>query len=117
MANVGRDPGKLRIALMITPFAGSPVDPEVAAATQAAAKLCESLGHHVEVAAPKIDVAATGQASFVLIASAIAADIEDRAKLLGITPGPDVLEPITLGFHGYGKTLSAMDAARSHNAL
>ena len=37
LANVGRDPGKLRIALMITPFAGSPVDPEVAAATQAAA--------------------------------------------------------------------------------
>lgn len=117
LVNVGRDPGKLRIALMIAPFAGSPVDPEVAAATEAAAKLCEGLGHHVEVAAPKIDVAATGQASFVLIASAIAADIEDRAKLLGITPGPDVLEPITLGFHGYGKTLSAMDAARSHNAL
>lgn len=115
--HVGRAPGKLRIALMIAPLAGSPVDPEVAAATEAAAKLCESLGHHVDIAAPKIDMAAVGQASFVMIGSAVAADIVDRAKLLGITPGPDVLEPITLAFQGYGKTLSGMDVARANNTL
>lgn len=117
LANVSQSPGKLRVALMTRPFAGSPVDPECVAAAQAAARLCESLGHHVEEAAPKIDAGAFGQAAFSIMAAGIAADIEDRARLLGITPGPDVLEPITLAFHGYGKQINGMDIARSHNVL
>lgn len=115
--NVGKAPGKLRIALMTTPIAGSPVDPECVAATLAAARLCESLGHHVEEAAPKLDAAAIGQAAFTIMAPSIAADIEDRARMLGVTPGPDLLEPITLAFHAYGKMLSGMDAARANNVL
>lgn len=115
--HVSKAPRPLRIALMTSPLVGSSVDPECIAATEAAAKLCESLGHHVAVAAPKISAAALGQASFAVIGSAVAADIEDRAKLLGIAPGPDVLEPITLAFHAYGKTLSGMDVARANNVL
>ena len=117
LAQVGQAPRPLRVAMMTTPLAGSPVDPECVAATEATAKLCESLGHHVEIAAPKIDAGAFGLAAFTVMAAAIAADIEDRSKLLGITPGPDVLEPITLAFHGYGKTLSGMDVARANNVL
>jgi Asp-tRNA(Asn)/Glu-tRNA(Gln) amidotransferase A subunit family amidase len=116
-SQVGRNPGKLRIALMTKPPAGSPVDPECLAAAMAAARLCESLGHHVEEAAPVLDAAAMGQASFVLIASSVAADVLDRAKALGREPGPDLLEPITLGFVGYGRTTTGMDFARANNML
>jgi amidase len=49
---VGRDPGRLRIGLWTDAFNGSEVDPACADAAVAAARLLESLGHHVEVAAP-----------------------------------------------------------------
>ncbi|WP_313808627.1 amidase family protein [Sphingobium sp.] len=114
---IGSAPGKLRIALMLAPASGSPVDPECVEAAKAAARLCESLGHHVEEASPKLDMAALGAASFVLIASNVAADMLDRAKATGQAIGPDVLEPITLGFVAYGQKTTGMDFARANNAL
>ncbi len=110
---MGKNPGKLRVALMITPPSGSPVDPEVAEATRNAARLLESLGHQVEEAAPKLDAATIGWAGFVMMASSVAADTADRAKLLGITLGPDVLEKITLSMVEFGKTTTGMDFARA----
>jgi amidase len=117
LSQVGKNPGRLRIALMLAPYAGTPVDPEVTAATRAAARLCESLGHHVEEAAPKLDAGALGAASFVLSASSVAADVLDRAKATGLVPGPDLLEPITLAFFGYGQKTSGMDYVRANNTM
>lgn len=117
LSQVGKAPGKLRIALMLTPISGSPVDAEAIEAAKAAARLCESLGHHVEEAAPKLDAAALGMASFVLIGASIAADLTDRSKATGIAIGPDVLEPIVLGFLGYGKAATGMDFARANNTM
>jgi Asp-tRNA(Asn)/Glu-tRNA(Gln) amidotransferase A subunit family amidase len=101
---------------MLKPFSGAPVDPEVIAATMAAAKLLEGLGHHVEEAAPVIDMAAISASSFALMASSVAADCMDRAKALGITLGPDVLELTTLDFVALGKNYTGMDFARGNNA-
>ena len=42
------DPGRLRIGLLTQGVAGLPVDPEVQAAVESAARLCEDLGHAVE---------------------------------------------------------------------
>ena len=50
LQEVGRDPGRLRIALDVTTMMGTPVDPEVIAAVRNAAQLCEKLGHSVEEA-------------------------------------------------------------------
>lgn len=49
---VGRDPGRLRIAYTGVAPNGAPVDPVVLAALEDAARLLESLGHEVEEAAP-----------------------------------------------------------------
>ena len=117
LAHVGRDPRPLRIALMRSPASGAPVDAACLAALDETAKLCESLGHVVEEAAPKLDPAALGQASFVLIASSLAADIIDRARQLGIEPGPDVLEPITMAFVAFGQTTTGADFARANNVM
>lgn len=117
LAQVGKNPGKLRVAVMLDSPSGSPVDPECRAAADAAARLCENLGHHVELAQPKWDVGAVGLAAFQTIAAALAADLVDRGKALGVAPGPDVLEPVTLAFLGFGKTVSGMDLARAGNTL
>ena len=45
----------LRIALAMNATSGAAPEPEVRKAVEAAAKLCESLGHHVEEAAPALD--------------------------------------------------------------
>ncbi|MFN5784262.1 MAG: amidase family protein, partial [Novosphingobium sp.] len=58
-----------------------------------------------------------GLAAFQIMAPAIAADLIDRGKATGIAPGPEVLEPISLAFMGFGQTVSAMDYARANNTL
>jgi amidase len=54
---VGVAPRVLRIALCINPWNGEPVDPECRQAAENAAKLCESMGHHVTIARPEFDIA------------------------------------------------------------
>jgi amidase/6-aminohexanoate-cyclic-dimer hydrolase len=83
LAEVGREPGRLRIALTVTPWISAPVDPECAEAAHAAAKLCASLGHSVEEARPVIDEAAWRQATRVIVAANIAYNLEARAAALG----------------------------------
>jgi amidase/6-aminohexanoate-cyclic-dimer hydrolase len=51
---VGRDPGKLRIAFTDKSPYGDAIDPEVAAAVRDTAKLLADLGHHVEERAPTL---------------------------------------------------------------
>ncbi|MEA2885066.1 MAG: amidase [Bradyrhizobium sp.] len=51
---VGRDPGKLRVAFTDKSPYGEAIDPEVAAAVRDIAALLESLGHHVEERAPAL---------------------------------------------------------------
>lgn len=117
LSEVTRSPGRLRIALDVTPAAGTPVDPECVAAVRDAARLCERLGHHVEEAAPKLDLAAIGRASFTIISSSLAADIEARRIATGIAPGPDVLEMVSLTYYNMGLKTAGIDMARANNDL
>ena len=117
LEEVARAPGKLRIALWLTTPGGTAVDPECLAAARATAKLCESLGHTVEEAGPKVDAAAIGQASFVLMGASVAADLDDRAKALGVPLSLDLIEPVTMFFHDLGAKFAATDWARANNAL
>jgi len=83
LAEVGRDPGRLRIALTVTPWISSPVDPECAEAAHAAAKLCASLGHTIEEARPVVNEAEWRYATRVIVAANIAYNLEARAAALG----------------------------------
>ena len=49
---VGRDPGRLRIAFTDKSPYGDAIDPEIAAAIREIASLLAGLGHHVEERAP-----------------------------------------------------------------
>ena len=52
LEEVGRDPGRLRIAFTDKSPYGDAIDPEIAAAVREVAELLASLGHDVEERAP-----------------------------------------------------------------
>ncbi len=113
LAEVGRDPGRLRIALTTTPWNGQPVDPECAEAAVAAAKLCGDLGHHVEEARPEIAAEALGLATRIIVGANVRAQIEARAAALGRTLTAADVERVTWAHASEGVTATAADYARS----
>ncbi len=58
LSQVGRPPGRLRIAVTDRSLLGTPVDPDCVAAVREAAELCAGLGHEVAFDAPVFDAAA-----------------------------------------------------------
>jgi amidase/6-aminohexanoate-cyclic-dimer hydrolase len=113
LAEVGREPGRLRIALTVTPWISGPVDPECADAAQAAAKLCASLGHRVEEAGPTIDEAAWRQATRVIVAANIAYVLESRAAALGRPLAETDVERMTWDRVRDARTMTAAQYAGS----
>src|SRR5438876_2055569 len=83
LAEVGLDPGSLRIALTTSAFNGHAVHPECVAAARAAATLCETLGHAVEDARPEINAEALGGAVRIVVAANVRAALEAAATALG----------------------------------
>jgi len=110
---VGRDPGRLRIALTTRPWNGQPVDPECAEAATAAARLCERLGHHVEEATPAVDAKLLGEASLIVVSANIRAALEARAAVLGRELAAGDVERLTWARATDGHTARAADYARS----
>jgi amidase len=88
---------RLRIALTIPDARGREPDPEVRAATEAAAALCRSLGHEVREAAPALN----GQQfsdDFILVWAAGAAEVVGLVQSQAPVGAPleQLLEPLTL---------------------
>lgn len=117
LSQLTKAPRPLRIALMLEPISGAPVDQACIKAARDAANLCESLGHHVEEKSFKADAAAIGEAGFALISTSLANDIDARAALLGVPVDTNVIEPITLNFYQVGKQTSGIAVAKANNAL
>jgi amidase len=116
--DVTQAPAPLRIALTTEAFLGTPVDPVCIAAAEAAAGLCEELGHHVERAAPDFDAAALDEAYNRIFATNAAAGIRIRAGALGMTPDADGFERVTWAMVARADESSAADfvqlVARMH---
>ena len=111
LAAASRAPGRLRIALQLSPANGVPVDPVCQAAAREVAKLCESLGHIVEEAAPALDGEALGRAMSINVAVHTAHTFAERAKALGREMTADDMEEATAGFVAMGKGLPALTLA------
>jgi len=114
-AEVGADPGRLRVGLRDRPGGeGYLDDPQCRAAVAGAARLLESLGHHVDESAP----AAMFEQEFVRhFGVIIGADTEVTFQafemLLGRPIGEDEVEPRNLGYRRAGTTLPAAAYLRS----
>lgn len=78
-----------------SPFPGTPTDPQVAAAVEAAGRQLEDLGHHVEPGAPTIDPDAVADAIAVLHTVSNAQLYAFATSHLGRRPREDEFEPST----------------------
>jgi len=95
---------RLRIGLCFDALGEGPPDSAVVRATEAAARLCESLGHRVEIAAPSLDRAAAAQAMRTLWIHD-AADAVDGVRAEGRA---HLLEPWTLDLAEQAAALPAV---------
>jgi len=117
LAAIRRDPPELRIAVMVETFAGDPVDPVCRRSTLDTAVLLEQLGHKLEHAVPRFEVAAYAGAHAVILCANLAAFMEDVGRQLGRTLGPETLEPMSRWVLEEGRRLTAGDLVRAQCAL
>ena len=118
LEEVGRDPGRLRIALQTQAFNGHSTHPDCRKAAQAAAALCRELGHEVVERSLGVDAAALGRASQVIIAANTRVALEDGAAAKGREPEQDDVEPMTWGMTSLvAQTTTAVDYARAVRSL
>lgn len=114
---VATAPGRLRIALQTEPSSGVAVAEDCRAAAQDAARLCETLGHIVEDAAPALDADAIGAAFMTTVTAHLADDIELIESWLGKAIGDDALETMTAALRAQGRGGRLADYARARNTL
>jgi amidase len=92
---IGADPGKLRIAFITQSAPGLPAHPDCVAAVNDAAKLCESLGHKLEEAFPKLDGERLAEAFSLVVQTNVAAMLDLIGLLTGIKVTEEMVEPWT----------------------
>ena len=111
LSEVGADPGKLRIGILLhDPLTGDLAKPECIAAAEAAGRLLESLGHTVEANSPKAldDPEVVGQFT-ALWAGGLAADLAAWERALGEKITESDVEPLTWGLAELGRATPAVD--------
>ena len=106
---VGADPGRLRIGVLDRPGAdGYLDDPQCRAAVAGAARLLESLGHHVDESAPAAMFEPEIPRHFnAIIAADTEATLEAFEMLLGRPIGEDEIEPRNAAYRRAGRELGA----------
>ena len=100
---ISRPPRRLRVAVCETTLTGDAINPEVRGAVLAAARLLESLGHHVTPARPNADVPMMMRAWTDIVAVGTALSIEKA--LHGKPPTPDQIEGVGRGAMAHAATL------------
>jgi amidase len=113
---VGSDPGRLRIAFTGKSLFGHSTHPDCVAAVEDAARLCESLGHHVEEAMPDFDKAELVHAYLVLMAAEVGHAIAAAGRTMGERPTPRGFEPQTWLLGMIGRKVTGVEYAEALEA-
>jgi amidase len=110
LQEVGADPGRLRIGVLDRPgVEGYLDDPQCRAAVANAARLLESLGHHLEESAPAAMFEPDIARQFnIIIAADTEATMQAFEMLLGRPIGEDEIEPRNAAYRRAGQQLSAV---------
>jgi amidase len=109
------EPGRLRIAFAKAAPNGVAVDPACVAAVEDAARLCESLGHHVEEASPEHDAQALEHAFRMVFSANTMANI---ARVTGgAMPDAELVEPLTHALAERGRAVGAAEYILNIHAM
>jgi amidase len=111
VSELGADPGRLRVGLLVTPPGGQvDADPDCIAAAQAAAKLLEGLGHHVEESHPPALEEAKQIPDFLVRWTAgVDWNLKYWSRAIGRDIGPEDVEPCTWALAQQGRLRTAGD--------
>lgn len=113
LQEVGAKPGKLRVALQKKTITGTPIHPECVKGAEAAARLCEELGHRVEEATPEFDFVGLRWAMGVIISANLRNGLDARLDGLKRAQREDDVERITALWAEQGRRQTARDYARA----
>jgi amidase len=108
-AEVGADPGRLRIAYTARTPDGDLGHPDCVAAAEHAARLCASLGHEVTEAGWPGFIPEVGAAIGIMINAATAWVLRYWIRRVGREPGPDEIEPLTRALWQAGEKVTAAE--------
>lgn len=120
LQEVSTPPGRLRIALTARAWSAAPVDQEYADTVALVGRELAGLGHDVVEDSPQVEWEHVVEASLPIWTASIAEQVQGLAAARGVTPGPDVVEAVTLASVEYGRRLTAADllrALRLNNAI
>jgi amidase len=117
LEEVGRSPGRLRIAWSDRAPLGTAVDPECVVAVRQTAELLASLGHEVEEAAPTFDAEVMIGPMVVVWAVGNLEEATEAERILGRPLEPDDLEDTTWELVEHGRRFSALDLVRAVGEL
>jgi amidase len=109
LEELGRSPGKLKIAWSAETASGRPVHPEVQAALERAVVLLKGLGHELVEQGLGVDYRALYRAQGKVSAANFAASMARWAALKGREPGDDI-GPLARRAYEAGKRISGQDA-------
>jgi amidase len=111
LQEVGRSPGKLRIAFTTEPFLPGKTHPDCAAAAEDAARLCASLGHDVVEARPEIDGHQFARSFFRMFCAGTASEFALYERVFRRPVTAADVEPGTFTCALLGQQMSAADFA------
>ncbi|KAA3661551.1 MAG: amidase [Chloroflexi bacterium] len=117
LQEVGRDPGKLRIAYTAVPFMGDTMDDVCLKALDDTVALCRELGHELIEDAPAIDGTEYARATMTMLAGEIRADIDEAGRALGKRPTPDQFEKSTWALSLMGGKITAGDFVQAMRTM
>lgn len=113
LEEVGKNPGKLRIAFTSRPFMGTTVHEDCSRGLESTVKLLKELGHEVVEAAPEVERRPFAEAYVKAICGEVRADIEEAEAQVGRRPTHKDFEPATWAFGLIGRETTAAEAARA----
>jgi amidase len=109
-ATAGREPGRLRVAVTVSPPLDVPVEPARAQAARDAGELLGSLGHDVEEADPPWRRPGLGELFTALFAPLVMGQVAAVSAMAGRAPGEADMEPLSLALWRRVGGMSALEA-------
>jgi len=117
LAEVGADPGRLRIAFTDKPLLADETHEDCRAALRETVALLESLGHTLVEASPPLDRDEFVRAFLLMVCAQADADLTDAEAATGLRASPANVEITTWGLALLGRSYSAGTMAHARRQL